>query len=316
MFTLPDPTTADAGNDAPLRRAAPRPEARLSQEHHATPQPPQGAAYRWLWCTPIHISPHDSQVLYTGGQHLLRSTDRGDHWVEISPDLEHESRGQDPPGVRRQRPRRHPWFTISSISESPVTAGVICTSDGKVHVTRDTGKTWSDITAKLAALGGARMRMSVAFGRRITCPGAYIAKAATSSTTSGRSSSAPTTSVPPDVDRRWSPQPINVVFEDHRTPTSCSWGTTRVFVSMNGGGRWVKMNNNMPNVPVHDLLVHPRDNDLVVGSHGRGLFITNINALQQLSDTVLTADAHLFAVRPTVQHRPRVRRQRLPVRPA
>ena len=70
---------------------------------------------------------------------------------------------------------------------------------------------------------------------------------------------------------------------------------------MDGGGRWVKMNNNMPNVPVHDLLVHPRDNDLVVGSYGRGLFITNINALQQLNDTVLTSDAHLFAVRPTVQ---------------
>jgi hypothetical protein len=66
------------------------------------------------------------------------------------------------------------------------------------------------------------------------------------------------------------------------------------------------MNNNMPNVPVHDLLVHPRENDLVVGSYGRGLFITNIAPLQEMSDAVLTKDVHLFAVEPTVQ---RVTRQ-------
>jgi hypothetical protein len=70
---------------------------------------------------------------------------------------------------------------------------------------------------------------------------------------------------------------------------------------MSGGDTWVKMNNNMPNVPVHDLLVHPRDNDLVVGSYGRGLFITNINALQQLNETILSSDVHLFDVKSTVQ---------------
>jgi len=74
-----------------------------------------------------------------------------------------------------------------------------------------------------------------------------------------------------------------------------------VFVSITGGDRWVKMNNNMPGIPVHDLLVHPRDNDLVVGSYGRGVFITNINAMQPVNDAVLAAGVHLFEVKPTVQ---------------
>jgi hypothetical protein len=72
-------------------------------------------------------------------------------------------------------------------------------------------------------------------------------------------------------------------------------------VTVNGGDAWMKMNNNMPNVPVHDLLVHPRENDLVVGSYGRGIFITNIAPLQQLTDAILEADVHLFQIKPTVQ---------------
>ena len=170
------------------------------------------------------------------------------------------------------------------------------TSDGKVHVTRDTGKTWAT-TAKLAALG----RREDAYVSRVRAshhvPGAPTSRrAATSSTTSALPFRTD------DFGATWTS--IGAICRSRRrrlrgsqNPNLVFVGNDEgVFVSMNGGGRWVKMNNNMPNVPVHDLLVHPRDNDLVVGSYGRGLFITNINALQQLSDTVLTADAHLFAV--------------------
>ena len=76
---------------------------------------------------------------------------------------------------------------------------------------------------------------------------------------------------------------------------------TGLFVTIDGGNRWVKMNNNIPNIPVHDLLVHPRENDLVVGSYGRGLFLTNIAPLQELDERVLGQGVHLFAVEPTVQ---------------
>jgi hypothetical protein len=72
-------------------------------------------------------------------------------------------------------------------------------------------------------------------------------------------------------------------------------------VTIDGGGRWLKMNNNMPNVPVHDLLVHRRDNDLILASYGRGIWVTNVAPLQELGAAVLEKDAHLFAVEPGVQ---------------
>jgi photosystem II stability/assembly factor-like uncharacterized protein len=308
MFTLPDPKDSRWLYTTRHYGAHERLDQKLGYRKNITPQPPPGKpAYRWLWCTPIHISPHNSAVLYTGGQHLLRSTDRGDTWVEISPDLSTNPTDKILPESEGSVPGGIPWFTLSSISESPVTAGVIWagTSDGKVHVTRNTGGAWNDMTAKLAAVGGRE--------------DAYVSRVQASHHVAGRAYIAksgykfddfrPFLFRTDDFGATWKSissnlpqQPINVIVEDHKNPNLLFVGNdTGVFVSMNGGGHWVRMNSNMPNVPVHDLLVHPRDNDLVVGTYGRGLFITNINALQQLTDSVLTSDAHFFTVKPTVQ---------------
>src|SRR5262249_28752761 len=237
----------------------------------------------------------------------MRSTDQGDHWVEISPDLSTNPADKILPESEGSIPGGIPWFAISSISESPVTAGVIWagTSDGKVHVTRDTGGTWTDVTAKLTALGGRE--------------DGYVSRVQASSHVAGRAYVAksgykfddfrPFLFRTDEFGATWTSiasnlpdQPINVLFEDRRNPNLLFVGNdTGVFVSIDRGGRWVKMNNNMPNVPVHDLLVHPRENDLVIGSYGRGLFITNIAPLQEMSDALLTKDVHLFGVEPTVQ---------------
>ena len=97
-------------------------------------------------------------------------------------------------------------------------------------------------------------------------------------------------------------EPINVVYEDHKNPDLLFVGNDMgVFVSIDRGGRWVKMNNNIPNIAIHDLLVHPRENDLVLGSYGRGLYVTNITALQEVSAAVLAKDAHLFSIKPVTQ---------------
>jgi hypothetical protein len=97
-------------------------------------------------------------------------------------------------------------------------------------------------------------------------------------------------------------EPINVVWEDAKNPNLLFVGNdTGVFFSINRGARWVKMNNNMPNIPVHDLVVHPRDNDLILGTYGRDFWITNVGALQEVTDAVLAEDVHLFSIKPSVQ---------------
>jgi hypothetical protein len=95
---------------------------------------------------------------------------------------------------------------------------------------------------------------------------------------------------------------VNVVAEDPRNPDLLYVGTDAgLYVSLDRGATWVRMNNNMPAVPVHDLLVHPRDLDLVLGTYGRDVWITNVSALEELTPSVLGEAAHLFTIRPTTQ---------------
>ena len=97
-------------------------------------------------------------------------------------------------------------------------------------------------------------------------------------------------------------EPVNVIFEDHKNPSLLFLGNdTGVFVSINGGKNWVKMNNGIPNVGVHDLVVHPRENDLVLATYGRGLYVTNIAPLQELDEKVLGEDVHFFAITPAAE---------------
>ena len=263
--------------------------------------------YRWLWEPPLVISPHDPRVLYAGSQILLRSEDRGDHWTEISPDLStnpsdrimRESEGSVPGGI--------PWFAISSISESPVRRDVIWagTSDGKVHVTRDGGRSWSDRTPALTAAGGREdAYVSRVFASRYAEGRAYVAKSGYK-----RDDFTPYLFRTEDYGATWTSiasglpkEPVNVVYEDDRNPDLLFVGNDAgLYVSLDRGQRWVRMNNNMPSVPVRAIVVHPRARDLVVGTYARDVWITNVAALEELADSVLARDAYLFTVPPTVQ---------------
>jgi len=263
--------------------------------------------YRFIWCTPLHISPNNSRILFTGGQVLLRSLDRGDHWQEISPDLSTNDTAKILPSSEGGIPGGIPTFAVSSISESPVTPGVIWvgTSDGKVQLTRDGGAAWIDLTGNIASAGGREDRyVSRVVASRHEAGTAYVAKNGFRNDDFW-----PYIFKTEDYGASWTSlgaglpnEPVNVIFEDARNPRLLFLGNdTGVFVSLDGGRSWAKMNNNMPNVPVHDLVVHPRENDLVVGSYGRGIFVTNVAPLQELSDAILAEDIHLFAIKPTAQ---------------
>jgi len=254
---------------------------------------------RFNWVAPIRLSPHDPKTLYAGAQVLLPSRDRGDHWEEISPDLTTNDPSKiSPPGAAIQH------CTIVTISESPVAAGVIWigTDDGKVQVTKDAGGAWTDVTAKIAQAGGPEDAwVTRVFASNSNAGTAYVAKSKLreddfrpflyKTTDYG----ATWTSIAGNLPNR----SINAIFEDYKNPNLLFVGNDAgVYTTIDGGAHWFALKGNLPNVPVTDLVIHPRDSDLVAGTYGRGIWITNVAVLREFNDAVLNEDVHFFSVQP------------------
>ncbi len=244
-------------------------------------------AYRFNWETPLMISSHDPKTLYIGGNFVFRSTDRGDSWTAISPDLTTEKVG-----------------TISTIAESPLDAAVLYagTDDGNIWATRD-GKNWKNITTKVSGapskrwvsrLVASRYDAKTVFlaldGHRNDDLTTYLFK----STDYGETWKSIKGDLPPTT-------PVRVIREDVKNPNLLFVGTeSAAFASIDGGAHWVRLMNRMPTAPVADLIVHPRDGDLIAATHGRSFWVMDISPLQELTPAVLSSDAHLFTVKPAV----------------
>lgn len=262
-------------------------------------RPKDKPALRWNWTTPLLISPHNNEILYVGANVLFRSLNRGDTWQEISPDLT----SQDPEKLKGNIEH----CNITTISESPRIAGTIWvgTDDGKVQLTRNSGGTWQDLTANLTKAGAPEeFYVSRIFASHHGEGTAYLIK-----TGFQRDEFTPYLYKTADFGQTWTsiagdmPRGIfYVIVEDRKNTNLLFVGKkTGVYVSIDGGKHWIAMKNNMPTVPVFDLLIHPRENDLVVGSHGRGIFVTDITPLQELDEKVLDGDAYVFEVEPKIQ---------------
>jgi hypothetical protein len=300
MYNQVDPTDSRWVYNSYQMGGQRRFDQRTGQATAIQPQPARGAPpLRFNWITPLLLSPHNPRILYTGAQMLLRSIDRGDTWQEISPDLttaDSSRCGLNSGAV--------PYCTITTISESPAAAGVIWvgTDDGRVHVTRDHGATWSDLTPAIAAAGGPADRyVSRVFASPHDAATALVAKNGFRNddfrpflyrtTDSGKTWTSIGGGLPPS--------PINVVVQDRRNANLLIVGNDLgVWVSIDGGGAWTRLKANLPAVAVHDLTVHPRENDLVLGTYGRGIFVGDLTHLQELSPDLLARPLHLFAVEP------------------
>jgi photosystem II stability/assembly factor-like uncharacterized protein len=270
------------------------------QAANIEPRRPQDApALRYNWVTPIVLSPHNPQIVYTGAQVLFRSLNRGDAWQEISPDLT-----TNDPSRCGLNSGFVPYCTITSISESPITPGLIWigTDDGKVQVTRDHGATWMDLTSAVAGAGGPADRyVSRVFASSHDAGTAFVAKNGFRN-----DDFRPFLYRTTDFGKTWTAitgnlvaSPINVVVQDRRNAKLLIVGNDLgVWVSVDSGAAWSRLKANLPTVPVHDLTVHPRENDLVLGTYGRGIFIGDITHLQELSAEIAAKPFHLFAVEP------------------
>ncbi|MBC7348960.1 MAG: hypothetical protein H5U05_03205 [Candidatus Aminicenantes bacterium] len=257
--------------------------------------------YRFNWTPPIHLSPHNSSIVYIGAQVLLRSLNRGDDWEEISQDLTTNDKS------KQGGAGNITFCTITTISESPRKPGVIWvgTDDGKVQLTTNGGASWTDCTAALVKAGApAQLWVSRVLASPHQPGTAFVAKSGFRN-----DDFKPYLYKTTDYGRTWTPisaglpdSPVNVVIQDHRDPDLLFAGTDNgLFISLDQGQSWQPFQNNMPKVKVTDLAIQPREADLVVGTYGRGIWITNIWPLQELKPQALVGEAHLFSPRPAIQ---------------
>ncbi len=256
---------------------------------------------RFNWTPPILLSPHDPAVVYVGAQVLFRSSDRGDHWTELSPDLTTNDKS------KQAGAGNITYCTITTLAESALQPGVIWvgTDDGKVQLTTDGGATWKDRTPNISAAGGPEnFWVSRVFASPHEAGTAFAAKTGLrfddfrallfKTTDYGETWTSLSGGLPEKC--------VNVVVQDRRNPGLLFVGTEQgVYVSLDGGKKWVPFKNNMPWVKVTDLAIHPRQNDLVVATFGRGLYITDIAPLQEMNEAMLQQDVFIFEIKPAVQ---------------
>ncbi|HJQ21861.1 MAG TPA: hypothetical protein VJ867_16070 [Gemmatimonadaceae bacterium] len=265
--------------------------------------------YRFNWNSPIALSPFDPKTVYFGGNVLFRTRNYGQSWDVISPDLSTNDKAKQkssggPVVVDNTAAEFH--STILSIAPSPKDSNLIWigTDDGNVQLTRDAGKTWTNVIRNVQGLA----------------PNAWIATVEASPSDAGTAyfaashhqdnDYAPYFFMTTDYGKTWKKLTnglpakgwAHVIREDPRNRNLLYAGTENgLYASWNRGERWVSIRNNIAAVPVRDLTIHPRDNDVIVATHGRGMYILDdATPLQRLADAT-AADVYLFDVRPATR---------------
>ncbi|HUL72404.1 MAG TPA: hypothetical protein VLT86_04845 [Vicinamibacterales bacterium] len=228
---------------------------------------------RGQWLAPMILSPHDPNTLYFGLQYLYRSKDRGQTWERLTPDIS---------GGDKKELGEVPYQTVISISESPKKAGLIYagTDNGHLQVSIDTGKEWTDLTAKLpqqkwiAKILASKYQEGTVYlaqqGRYDDDFGVYLYK----STDYGKTWKSIAGNLPAG--------PMNMIQEDPVSPNvlyACN--DFGVYVSTNGGQTWDVLGGNLPSVNVMDFIVHPRDHVLVAATHGRGVWVLDVSQFER-----------------------------------
>ena len=263
--------------------------------------------FRWNWNTPYFISPHNTKTLYFGANRVMKSVKMGEEMYPVSPDLTTRDTMKiristsATGGITPDNTGAETHATIVSLAESPVRPGLLYagTDDGKVWVTRNDGAHWEDLTGRFPGVPAGTYvsriepshhdsaRVYFAFDNHRNgdfTPYVYA------SNDFGRGNRPLANDLPTGA-----PDFVHVIREDPRNQNLLFVGTdVGVYVSANRGGNWHRFMRDLPAVPVHDLKIHPRDQDLIAGTHGRSIWIADIAPLEQLDGRAMTAQVHLF----------------------
>lgn len=321
-FAVPDPVDNHIVWSGNYQGALDRYDERSRTARNVTPWPDYAMGtpaaelkYRFQWTFPIAISPHDHNKVYVGSQHVHMTTDGGQSWDVISPDLStnDQSRLGSSGGLTPDNASVEYACLIFALAESPLEEGVIWagTNDGLVHVTRDGGESWADVTGNIPDLPewgtvsniepsryeAGKCYITVDF-HQVNDRDPYVYKT-------------------DDYGETWKPISGDIpksmfsyahcVREDPVREGLLYLGTENaLYVSFDDGDNWILLQGNMPHAPVHWMVVQEHFNDLVVATYGRGFWIMDdITPLQQLTREVLESDVHLFEPRPAYRFRSR-----------
>ncbi len=266
------------------------------------------SAIRFNWSAPLILSSHDPSTVYVAGNHVYKSIDQGDSWQIISPDLSTNdpvmrkqgvSGGITPDNTGAETHCSVYALSVSEISDQIIWAG---TDDGNIQITKDGGLHWENVrnnlfgvpegiwVSRVEASKFSPGRVYVTFdGHRSDNNGTWVYKSE-------------------DFGQTWEKitegisagESVRVIREDLVNPDLLFIGTeTGVWYSLNRGSSWVRMKHGLPTVSVYDIKIHPRENDLIIGTHGRSLWIMDdISPLQQLTQSVRNSTFHLFEQEP------------------
>jgi hypothetical protein len=282
------------------------------------PQPKEGEEpYRFEWNAPMIISTHNPKTIFFGAQYLFQSDDRGETWRKISPDLttgvdrnKIPVLGKTPPEPILAKNYGVTWYPcITRISESPVDANVVWvgTQDGNLQVTRDGGKTWSNVADRIGGVPKGTYVSGIE-ASRLGAGAAYVVFDGHRSddfrvhiylttdygqTWRSAAGDLPKTAV------------AHVIREDPVNQNLLFAGTEfGAYVSRDQGKQWLLLGGNLPTVRIDDIKIHPREHDLILGTHGRALWILDdIGALERAGTASQNSLLELFDIRPTTSWR-------------
>ena len=263
---------------------------------------------RFNWNTPYFVSPHSPSTIYIGGNRVLKSTNRGDDVLPISPDLSTRDMAKvrwsmdSTGGITNDATGAETYGTITTLAESYVRPGLLMagTDDGNVWLTRNDGATWDNITTHFSGVPPktyvVRIEPShfdtatfyVAFeNHRVNdfAPYLYVTN------DFGKTFRSIVNDLP-----KGGPDFLHVIREDPVNRDLLYVGSdVGAYISRDRGQSWQKFMTGLPTVPVHDLKIHPRDHEIIAATHGRGIWIADVAAIEQLRDSVFAKGSYLFA---------------------
>jgi photosystem II stability/assembly factor-like uncharacterized protein len=321
FYAVPDPLDRNLVYAESQQGGVVRYDARTGQTKSIRQIPKDKERYRFNWSAPILPSKHDAKTVYMAANYLFKSTDRGDSWQTISPDLTRDidrnklpMRGGIPDSSALGRNEGTAEFSnISVVDESPLRGTVLAagTDDGLIQTTRDGGKTWTKTdhfpgvpdTTYVSRVVWSKANEGTLYatldGHRSNDFKPYVVK----STDYGKTWASITGDLPDGG-------PVQVIREHPRQPNLLFVGTEfGVYFTVDAGSHWTQLKSGIPGVPVHDMQIQARANDLVVGTHGRGIYILDdLTPLENLAKAKQASVAYLFPIQDALLFQPNASR--------